>query len=226
MEEEKGGIREVLDNQKKHWDKALANCGELLGYKPSEAVKKAATLLQKEGITRVIELGGGQGRDTLFLAKKGIHVTVVDYSAESIRIISEKAGAARMSDKISALIHDLRSPLPFAVGAFQACFSHMTMCMALTTAELERLSGEVRRVLSPGGITIYTVRHQGDPHYGTGTSLGDDLFEIEGGFVVHFFSRDTVEHLSRGYELFSVEELEEGKLPRRLYYVTMRKVEP
>ena len=56
---------------------------------------------------------------------------------------------------------------------------------------------EVRRVLKPGGLNIYTVRNTADPHYRTGIDRGDDMWEIGGGFVVHFFSRKTVEHLAQ-----------------------------
>jgi len=43
------------------------------------------------------------------------------------------------------------------------------------------------------------------------------------GFVVHYFSRDLVERLARGFDLLEVAEFEEGELPRRLYRVTQRK---
>jgi len=36
------------------------------------------------------------------------------------------------------------------------------------------------------------------------------MYEISGGFIVHFFSRDKVEHLARGFEIVSIDEFEEG----------------
>ena len=98
----------------------------------------------------------------------------------------------------------------------------MLYCMALPTPRLEALSAEVRRVLRPGGLQIYTVRSTADPDCGAGTSHGDDMYEA-GGFVVHFFSRDLVERLARGFDLLDITELEEGSLPRRLFRVTQRK---
>jgi hypothetical protein len=66
------------------------------------------------------------------------------------------------------------------------------------------------------------VRHTGDPDYGTGIHRTEDLYEV-GGFVVHFFSKEKVMHLAKGYELIKVDEFEEGKLPRKLFRVTLRK---
>jgi SAM-dependent methyltransferase len=115
----------------------------------------------------------------------------------------------------------VREPLPFDDDAFDACYSHMLFCMALTTAELERLAGEVLRVVRPGGLVVYTVRHTGDAHFGTGTPRGEAAFE-HGGFVVHFFDRPLVERLAAGFELVGLEPFEEGALPRRLWRVVMR----
>ncbi|MCX4977862.1 hypothetical protein [Streptomyces sp. NBC_00620] len=43
------------------------------------------------------------------------------------------------------------------------------------------------RVLRPGGLHVYTVRHIGDaPPIGVGISHGDNIYE-HGGFAVHFF---------------------------------------
>jgi hypothetical protein len=98
----------------------------------------------------------------------------------------------------------------------------MLFCMALTTPELERLAGEVRRVVRPGGLVVYTVRNVDDAHFGTGVDRGDGMFE-HGGFIVHFFDRALVDRLARGFTLLEIAELTEGQLPRRLWQVTMRK---
>jgi hypothetical protein len=98
----------------------------------------------------------------------------------------------------------------------------MLFCMALTTADLESLSDEIRRVLKPAALNIYTVRNTTDVHYRTGIHRGEDMWEV-GGFIVHFFNREKVEHLAKGYGIVNVEEFEEGDLPGKLYLVALRK---
>jgi len=73
-----------------------------------------------------------------------------------------------------------------------------------------------------GAPHIYTVRNSNDPYYGTGIHIGEDKYEV-GGFIVHFFNMQKVELLTKGYELISVDEFEEGNLPRKLFRVTLRK---
>lgn len=96
--------------------------------------------------------------------------------------------------------------------------------MALKTSELEFLSSEIRRILKPGGINIYTVRNTDDRHYRKGVPRGEEMFEI-GGYIVHFFSKEKIEMLSNGYDLLEISDFEEGALPKKLYYVVLKKTD-
>ena len=218
-------MEDVLRAQQAHWETTFSQKPEMFGIESSASGKMAADLFQKEGKTTLLELGAGQGRDTLLFAGRGFHVTALDYSQPAVDTIVSKARAVvGLRHGVVALRHDVREPLPFPAASFDACYSHMLYCMALTTIELERLSAEVLRVLKPGGLQVYTVRHTGDPHYGKGTHRGENMYEV-GGFIVHFFTREKVDHLARGYEMVDVEEFEEGGLPRKLFRVTLRKPE-
>ena len=215
-----------LDRQHSHWEKVFSRgCSDLFGAEASEPARKAVGIFRNEGKNKILELGGGFGRDTLFFAKEGFDVTVGDYSEQALQSLRSGAEGLGVSESITPFCHDVRKPLPFEDEQFDACYSHMLMCMALTTAELEYLMQEVRRVLKKGGLNIYTVRNTTDSQYGTGTHRGEDLYEIQGGFIVHFFSREKVDHLAEGYELVDVSTFEEASLQRKLYMVTMRKPE-
>ncbi|NYT19104.1 MAG: class I SAM-dependent methyltransferase, partial [Methanosarcinales archaeon] len=113
--------------------------------------------------------------------------------------------------------------LPFEDETFDACYSHMLYCMPLKISELESISKEIRRVLRPGGLNIYTTRHTGDPQCKTGIHRGEGMWEIRGGFIVHFLNKEKVHHLSEGYDIIDMEEFEEGPLPRKLFRVVLRK---
>jgi len=214
-------MNETLNDQQQHWENTFIENEDLFGEEPSEPARIAAELFRKGGQKKILELGGGQGRDTLFFAKSGFSVAVLDYSGQSVATLGEKARRSGLAHRVTAIRHDVREPLPFYDNSFDACYSHMLYCMALTTAQLERLSAEILRVLRPGGLNVYTVRHTGDAHYGIGISRGEDLYEVSG-FIVHFFSRQKVEQLAKGYDLVAIDEFEEGPLPRKLFRVTLR----
>jgi len=215
--------QEFLDVQQQQWQRTFQEIPEMFGRKASDPAIKAAELFRKEGRTRILELGCGQGRDTLYFARNGFSVHVLDYSPQGLLDIDKKAQESGLSHRIVTRAHDVRKALPFADEAFDACYSHMLYCMALKTSELEFLSDEIRRVLTPGGLNLYTVRNTADSYYRTGIHRGEDLWEIDGGFIVHFFSRQKVEQLARGYQIVAIETFEEGELQKRLYAVTLRK---
>ncbi|MCL4429930.1 MAG: class I SAM-dependent methyltransferase [Chloroflexi bacterium] len=212
----------VLNAQQKHWETTYNEEPDFFGEEPSYAARKAVKMLKAENKSSVLELGAGQGRDALFFAANGFKVWALDYSENAVRAINEKAQKSGVSHLITATCHDLRKPLPFDNESFDACYCHMLYCMALCTTEVEALFNEVRRVLKPLGLSIYTVRNTSDPHFGKGIYRGEDMFEVNG-FIVHFFSKEKVNGLAKGFELMATDEFEEGELPRRLFMVEMRK---
>jgi SAM-dependent methyltransferase len=217
-----GNIKRVLDAQKEHWGQAFSDEPDFFGDEPSDPARRAAALFSREGSRNILELGSGQGRDTLFFAGQNFQVCTVDYSVRGLEDMRRKARDLGVSPRIETIDCDVREGLPFGEGSFDACFSHMLYCMALTEVELERLSREIHRVLRPGGLNVYTVRHKADAHFGKGIHRGEDLYEV-GGFIVHFFDREKVQRLSAGYNILAIDEFEEGDLPRKLFMVTLKK---
>jgi len=215
--------KNLLDAQHPHWENAFSNRPDMFGLEVSIPAQQAAARFKKEGKTKILELGAGQGRDTFYFARNGFHVHVLDYSKSGIEAITQKARKLGLSDLITTQWHDVRKPFPIEDESFDACYSHMLYCMALTAQELEFLSQEIRRVLKPDGLNMYTVRQTEDAHYGKGIHRGEAMYEM-GGFIVHFFNREKVEHLAKGYQIVEIDEFEEGGLPRKLFKVTLRKV--
>ena len=211
-----------LNQQFQHWEASFSNKPEMFGLSPSIAAVKALKKFKEENITSIIELGAGLGRDTIFFAQNSIHVEVLDYSKSSINSIIHKTEKLGLTKFIKAKVFDVRKKLPYDNNIFGGCFSHMLYCMAFTTKELNNLSNEIHRVLKPGGINIYTVRHTEDADYGIGIHRGEDLYET-GGFIVHYFSTEKIKQLSTGFNILNIESFKEGSLPRKLFQVTLRK---
>jgi len=215
--------KEALDAQNHHWENTYARNKEMFGQDASALAVYAVSFFNANGKKSVLELGAGQGRDTLFFAREGFAVHALDYTTASVAEIQKKASEQGFSHNVSALRHDVREPLPFPDDSLDACYAHMLFCMALTTAELVFLSQEIRRVLKPKGVCIYTARHTNDPHFGTGIHRGEDMYEV-GGFIVHFFSGEKVHSLAQGFKVLDLAEFEEGALPRKLLRVTLEKI--
>ncbi len=208
--------------QKAHWEKVFSKEKAFFGEEPSDFAKKSLELFRREGAHAVLELGCGQGRDTVFFARNGLRMTALDYAETAIEALREKVASAGLSSSTVIRAHDVRHPLPFPDASFEACYSHMLLCMELSTAEIAFILGEIHRVLRPGGIVLYSVRSSFDKHYRTGTHLREEIYEI-GGFAVHFFTEEKIRKLAKGYEILAINRLEEGSLPRDLFCVTLRR---
>jgi len=193
----------------------------MFGLSASEPAKKSLKIFNENDSKLIVELGAGLGRDSIFFAKNKISVNSLDYSKIGINIINKKISDNNLQN-ITAKVFDIRKKLPFSDNSIDACFSHMLYCMALTTAELSYLNNEIKRILKPNGINIYTVRNEYDGDYKNGIPRGEDMFEIDG-FIVHFFTKEKVYSLMDGFKNILLESFEEGSFPRKLYFVVNKK---
>ena len=212
-----------LDQQSQYWEASFSNNTEMFGLEPSTAAIKSLKKFKAENITSIIELGAGLGRDTIFFAKNSIQVEALDYSNTSIENITNKSKKLNLTGFIKPKVFDIRKKLPFEDNSIEGCFSHMLYCMALSNSDLENLNNEICRILKPGGINIYTARHTDDGDYKKGIHRGEDLYENDG-FIVHYFSKEKIKQLSKGFEVLDIEKFEEGKFPRKLFLVKNKKI--
>ena len=215
--------KKILDQQSQYWEETFLSKPEMFGQEPSKAAVNTLKIFKEKNIKKIVELGAGLGRDAIFFAKNSIQVAALDYSPTAVEIINKKALKDKLSSSISAKVFDIRKKLPFEDNSVEACFSHMLYCMALSTLNLKNLNKEICRIIKPGGINIYTVRHIGDGDYKNGIHRGENLYENDG-FIVHFFSKEKIKQNVVGFVIISIESFEEGTFPRKLFRVILKKI--
>ena len=213
----------VLNQQSQHWESNFSSKPEMFGLEPSTPAKKALKIFKNNKTNKIVELGAGLGRDSIYFAKNSIHVEALDYSQSGIKNINQKIIKNNLSNLIKTKIFDVRKKLPFKNNSIEGVYSHMLYCMALTTSDLESLNKEIHRILKPGGINIYTVRHTNDGDYKKGIHRGEDMYENDG-FIVHFFSKNKIKSLLDGFINLETTSFEEGSFPRKLYFVANKKL--
>ena len=73
----------------------------------------------------ILDIGGGDGRDALPLARLGQTVTVMDYVPEMLAEAKRRAAEADVADRITTRLVDLATgTLPVAAGAFDVVLCH------------------------------------------------------------------------------------------------------
>jgi len=214
--------KKLLNLQSQHWESNFSSKPEMFGFEPSYSAKKALETFKKNKITNIIELGAGLGRDTIFFAQNGIYVHAIDYSLSATNIIKKRSKENNLDALIKVENYDIRKKLNCDNENFQACYSHMLFCMALTNQDLKDLNQEIFRVLKKDGFNIYTVRNHTDGDFKKGTHRGEDMYEMNG-FIVHYFSENKIKNLLDGFTNISIENFDEGSFPRKLSLVINKK---
>lgn len=216
------GDVELARAQRERWQAAYEQDPRLHGTEPSAAARWAAEVFGAAGIDDVLELGAGQGRDALYLARQGISVHATDFSEAALDRLRLDAQGEGLDDRVTAALHDVRDPLPPADATVNAVFANLLLDMAFSRAELRSLVAEIRRVLRPGGLFVYAVRSTGDPCCGTRREIGDGL-SAQDGFAGRFFDEQLVHELADRWRLDDLTSYAEGPEPHRFWRVTLAK---
>jgi cyclopropane fatty-acyl-phospholipid synthase-like methyltransferase len=143
-----------------NYDSAYEDDEALFGSEESHLLKEYAHLIP-EG-ARVLDLGVGQGRNALPLARRGCQVTGIDTSGVAVETVNRLARAEKLP--VEAAIQDFLHYEPDRSFDAVLCFGLMQMLDLMGCASLvERLHHWTR----PGGALFLTAWHLEDPGFET-----------------------------------------------------------
>lgn len=126
----------------------------------SEPDAPLARLIVEEGLSgRALDLGAGDGRNSLFLASRGFAVNAVDSSRAAVDKLNELACSAGLD--IRAAVRDVREPEVIA-GQYDVIVADTVLCQ-LSEEEARRAGAQITAALKAGGWLYATVFAAGDP---------------------------------------------------------------
>ena len=201
------------------WDKIYSDDSAFFGEDPSDFAQKCYSYFKEYGVRRILELGCGQGRDTIFFASKGFDVHAIDASKVAIENINQKIRQKNIS--LDLRHFKARETLPYDSSYFDAVFSHMFYNMRFTDEELDFLFKESNRVLKNNGLLYFSVRSDKDVLYNKGKKIDNNIYEVNG-FQIRFFTKGQIQLFLENY--FEIKNIEESyEEPVNLYFVFCRK---
>jgi len=101
--------------------------------------------LPKKGL--ILDAGGGPGRYTLELAKKGYHIALLDLSPKSLEIAKREIKNAKVEDNVKKIVEGSVVDLSeFGNDSFDGVLCLGTLSHLIDKAEREKAAGELVRV--------------------------------------------------------------------------------
>ena len=197
------------------WNKVYSKDSSFFGDEPSNFALMCYEDFVKHKVQKVLELGCGQGRDSLFFASKGLEVYVIDSSKIAIENLTTKTKTLNLDINLKN-INAVEGP-PFSNDYFDAVYSHMFYNMGFTDNELKFLFSESRRILKNEGLLSFSVRNDIDIMYKKGTKITENIYDING-FQIRFFTKQDIKFFVNGnFEIRKI--IEDYEEPASLYFI-------
>ncbi|MBL8721192.1 MAG: class I SAM-dependent methyltransferase [Myxococcales bacterium] len=149
------------------WDSRFAADAFVYGEEPNEFLREECGRFAPQ--SRVLNIGDGEGRNGVFLAERGHHVTSLDLSAVGL------AKAARLAAQRGVPLQTLHADLAewrAGDGSFDvvvSVFCHVPRALRRT------VHADLARVLAPGGLFVLTAYRPEQLSFGTGGPKDLDL---------------------------------------------------
>ena len=154
------------------WDRIYRVRGDLR-FAVLPKIRKAARDFKASNYKKILDLGCGTGKHSIFLAKQGFLVYATDMSPAGIDIAKKKAESQGLKN-IHFKQHGMRS-ITFTNGFFDALICTWSIYHG-TLNEIRKTIGEIYRVFRPGGTVITDFLSVTTESYGLGREIERDTF--------------------------------------------------
>jgi SAM-dependent methyltransferase len=180
------------------FDEIYAETGDFFGKEPSGLVARFHELIPKEA--RILDIGVGQGRNALVLARRGCTVVGVDTSSVGLSAVRERVSAEGLSVDLRHMDILTYSPEGRAFDAVLA----LGIIPVLTRQDVRALFGRIEGWTSPGGLVFVTAFAVGGCRHEECLAgwecLGRNTFRRDGRIRTFLESGEILELLP-GYEI-------------------------
>lgn len=161
-----------VSNMKKHYDSLYTKNNNYWGDDPSPlSLLLFSHITERENLT-LLDLGCGQGPDTIYFAKKGFNVTAIDISTQALNHLKEKAMINKIENRIELIEGDMQKIEELPKKEFTVIFSRMALQM-ITEENREKYLQNLKKVYSTS-LHVHIIPISG-ACFGTEFICNDDL---------------------------------------------------
>jgi len=166
---------------------------------PDDFIVEFSLNLKQRRAKRILDVGCGAGRNTVFLAREGFKVVGLDVSPTAVKLASKRADNENV--KNCMFVAGSFLDLPFPDAHFDAAFSSYGI-ENVPLSGIKKALSEMKRLVRDIGMMLVTLHSTRHWRFGKGRQIGPHTFmtsdEIEGKqfrFVTHFFGEEDARRL-------------------------------
>jgi len=148
----------------------------------------------------VLELGCGNGRDTVDLLSAGCKVIGTDLSMENL------VECAKLASEANLVQMDNGKSLPFADHSVSVVIASLSLHYFSLDVTFQ-ISSELKRCIKDGGLLLARLNSTNDHHHGASSALEiEPNFYQVGARTKRFFDEDSVRIFLQGWDIQFLEE--------------------
>lgn len=168
-------------------------------------IKKYTKLFKKNKYKKVLDLGCGTGRNTIYLAQQGFLVYALDASKTGIAITKKKAKELRLTN-IKYKVADMRKT------SYPNNYFDGIVCMFVLSHGLlkdnKNAVNEIYRILKPEGMLVTEFMSVKDKTCGRGKKIEENTYlggmKDDPYMMHHYFTKEEIDRLLSKFTKFKI----------------------
>jgi len=148
--------------------------------------RRIFSLIKNKKFKTLLDLGCGNGSDSIYFANKGFKVTAIDFSESGIKQLQKEIRQKRIK-KIIPICQDVKK-INFIDSYFDIIYAHLSLHY-FDDKTTTQVFNKLHRILKKKGLIFIKCKSIEDKLYGNGKKIENNMY-ILNNHVRHFFDKD------------------------------------
>ena len=170
---------------------------------PTEFAKKCAEFLKDKSYKTLLDLGCGDGRDSIYFAKSGYEVTAVDVSPVALQILQKKINEEKITN-IKIIEQDLQN-VHFPENSFDVICAHLSLHYFIDEQTVH-IFKNLYKLLKQNAYLFIKCKSIEDEEFGKGKEIEKNVFMTKENYVRHFFDEEYMKEGLADFKIIKIEK--------------------
>ncbi len=155
---------------------------------------RAYKIIKSKKLKTFLDLGCGDGRDSVYFFDKGLKVTAVDFSASGIKKLKSQ------NPKINCILSDIRK-MKIKANSFDVIYAHLSLHYFDDTTT-RKIFNNLYSILKKNGLLFVKCKSVDDALFGKGQKIAENTYKK--GHTRHFFSKEYMAEQLKKFKVIKI----------------------